>query len=566
MTNLTPNIGWDDVPQLETTTKAQGGVGGPMNLQAQALLNRTEAINADGWVSDKRVAVPVDPDHAIDSAKLRYAQAGGLSEIINVMLQAKLAEMDVSPIMASVSAIKARAHGMGAVGIKGQPGTYTYTTDDFSATAAMDTLGGAVIKSDVLPGYWVKTVTFLTPQDFGIPFSDSSFDAAPAIAVGLAVAASLGARWHWRGQLYVSTAAFAVPGNLPMTAENNAAIYPLNAAAIAAINTCVFDSIPGQSAIGPQYFPSVFNFANAYAVKVRGNLRRLYFPLVNNNYGVVQFSLGESGDILDSIVEVNQSAGNQVGVNFNAYAAGSVMQGTGLRFNFMTNTTYPVWFSGTIGAGAWDTNFAEGNALDMTAANASGAVLHNTTGTTIPTFRFTVTDWFGGIGFTTAPYTKFADGLWQYTNIQIHAAGWSSNANIGNCLPANTLKTFRVKQTQVAGTQKFISSANQGVANFTNGVCSFQTDFQVYCRHKAADAAIAAGAKVSFYAYNVWGDSTQNMWRPSVLNMDSRFALVSVTDNSSINQGEIIITLNNISASAVGAADVDACVLGFSHA
>ena len=48
MTNLTPNAGWDDVPQLETTTKALGGPSGPMNLQAQALLNRTEALNPDG--------------------------------------------------------------------------------------------------------------------------------------------------------------------------------------------------------------------------------------------------------------------------------------------------------------------------------------------------------------------------------------------------------------------------------------------------------------------------------------------------------------------------------------
>lgn len=47
MSNLNPTPGWDDVPQLETTTQAIGGTGGPMNLQAQALLNRTEALNPD---------------------------------------------------------------------------------------------------------------------------------------------------------------------------------------------------------------------------------------------------------------------------------------------------------------------------------------------------------------------------------------------------------------------------------------------------------------------------------------------------------------------------------------
>lgn len=46
MTNLTPTPGWDSVPQLEETTVAIGGPGGIMNAQAQALLNRTEQLNA----------------------------------------------------------------------------------------------------------------------------------------------------------------------------------------------------------------------------------------------------------------------------------------------------------------------------------------------------------------------------------------------------------------------------------------------------------------------------------------------------------------------------------------
>lgn len=41
MANLTPTPGWDNVFQLETDTPVLGGAGGPDNLQAQALLNRT---------------------------------------------------------------------------------------------------------------------------------------------------------------------------------------------------------------------------------------------------------------------------------------------------------------------------------------------------------------------------------------------------------------------------------------------------------------------------------------------------------------------------------------------
>lgn len=47
MTNLTPTPGWDEVPQLEKNTQALGGPGGPMNKQAQALLNRIEFTRTD---------------------------------------------------------------------------------------------------------------------------------------------------------------------------------------------------------------------------------------------------------------------------------------------------------------------------------------------------------------------------------------------------------------------------------------------------------------------------------------------------------------------------------------
>jgi hypothetical protein len=48
MANLTPTPGWDDVPQLETTTPVLGGPGGVANAQAQALLNRFALLAGTG--------------------------------------------------------------------------------------------------------------------------------------------------------------------------------------------------------------------------------------------------------------------------------------------------------------------------------------------------------------------------------------------------------------------------------------------------------------------------------------------------------------------------------------
>lgn len=51
MTNLTASSSLDPVPQIETNTQVLGGAGGPANMQAQALLNRT------AYLSDALAAV-----------------------------------------------------------------------------------------------------------------------------------------------------------------------------------------------------------------------------------------------------------------------------------------------------------------------------------------------------------------------------------------------------------------------------------------------------------------------------------------------------------------------------
>jgi len=69
MSNLTPSTtpGWDPVPELETSTLALGGPGGPMNSQAQALLDRTESI-AQGTIP---------PGATITGAEVASVSQGG---------------------------------------------------------------------------------------------------------------------------------------------------------------------------------------------------------------------------------------------------------------------------------------------------------------------------------------------------------------------------------------------------------------------------------------------------------------------------------------------------------
>lgn len=70
MANLTPVNSFDDVIQLETNTVALGGVGGPMNAQAQALLNRTYYLKT---IVDNLI---VDALNSTDDTKALSAKQG----------------------------------------------------------------------------------------------------------------------------------------------------------------------------------------------------------------------------------------------------------------------------------------------------------------------------------------------------------------------------------------------------------------------------------------------------------------------------------------------------------
>lgn len=74
MADLTPTPRWDNVTQLETFTRALAGVGGPMNAQAQALLNRTAFL--DVMFDD----LAVNNDSAKGAAMVGYD--GGTAQIV----------------------------------------------------------------------------------------------------------------------------------------------------------------------------------------------------------------------------------------------------------------------------------------------------------------------------------------------------------------------------------------------------------------------------------------------------------------------------------------------------
>lgn len=70
MADLNPTPEWTPVPQLEISTPARAGPGGPMNAQAQALLNRIEKLKRDTSVKTGDVIVNVGP---VDGSAVIYS-------------------------------------------------------------------------------------------------------------------------------------------------------------------------------------------------------------------------------------------------------------------------------------------------------------------------------------------------------------------------------------------------------------------------------------------------------------------------------------------------------------
>lgn len=79
MTNLTPSSSLDNVIQLETTDLVLAGPGGPLNQQAQSLLNRTQFLN------DQRVALGNTADPAKGTALV-----GRSAQVVNSVAELRL--------------------------------------------------------------------------------------------------------------------------------------------------------------------------------------------------------------------------------------------------------------------------------------------------------------------------------------------------------------------------------------------------------------------------------------------------------------------------------------------
>lgn len=84
MTNLTAISSADPIPELETTTMALGGSGGPMNTQAQALLNNLQYLKDNQNTSTYNVISATSYSPVLTDSGITIVSTSGTAVTINI--------------------------------------------------------------------------------------------------------------------------------------------------------------------------------------------------------------------------------------------------------------------------------------------------------------------------------------------------------------------------------------------------------------------------------------------------------------------------------------------------
>lgn len=377
-----------------------------------------------------------------------------------------------------------------------------------------------------------------TPGHMGAVSNPSSpINNTTLLQAGINAANTLNMVWRWEG-VHALTDKLTIPPTLQMESDRAARLI-----AQGSVPTAL--ELSAGNATGSHWMPIIQNF-NGNAVIIRSNLARYHFPQALGCGTAFQF-LADGTNTLDTIVEVEAISTCTEAVEFNATNAARVIQGCGLLYGFITNTMYPVVFAGT--PCFWDGLFCRGEALDMTAARASGVVLHNTSGGSVPRFDFQARSWFGGAGFTTAPHAKIASGTWE----PVWFTYAEATALNQNNMTANTLRSAQIKVNKASPATPRAISATAGIANYNGGVADSSTTLAL---RATTTASWPDGTNLSFFAYSVWADRNYDVWLATPRAMPTGVVLKEIADLDATEQGRIRISFTNLSGAAIASGAV----------
>jgi hypothetical protein len=389
---------------------------------------------------------------------------------------------------------------------------------------------GSVIVSQKTP--------VIFPEWWGAAQDNLLVDSQPGITAAISNSSSQRNTIYFSGR-YAIGSTITVLNTTQVNSSRNCTIRPLAGSGVA--NGIIMGA---GNALGRFVMPTLVGFSGV-ALEVRCNLANIYVPQFNGCNVCIKFNSGHSGvtqNILDTVVELDAISACTTAVNFNHNFASDVLQGCGVKGNFITNTLNTVIFSGT-------TAFNDGLFLDVLAidfVNGGGAFLDNQTSGGIPRFTATVKSWFGGDGFIAGTPTQFVKGVWNNAVIDITNARGFDQSNFTPNLLRSSRIAFRAWIARVNAIEMVPLST--GLAGFNNGKMMYQTN--AVMKHTLASDLLAGGARAAYF-WHVTGDSSHYPWKINVVDGGSGAIVERIHDQTSVEAGRVAVTIRNIGSSTI---------------
>lgn len=385
-----------------------------------------------------------------------------------------------------------------------------------------------------------KKTPIIFPEWWGAAQDNLSADSEPGITAAISNSASQSNTIYFSGK-YAIGSTITVLNTTEINSDRSSSIRPLSGSGVT--NGIIMGA---GNALGRFVMPTLVGFSGV-ALEVRCNLANIYVPQFNSCGICIKFNSGHSGvtaNILDTVVEFDAISSCTTAMNVNHNFAADVVQGCGVKGNFITNTINAVIFSGVSVSGKNDGLFLDVLAIDF--VDGGGAFLNNQTGYAISRFTATVRSWFGGNGFSAGTPTQFVLGSWNGCVVDIvNARGFNQTNFTPDLLKASTIK-FRAWVSRAGALQMVPLSS--GLAGFNGGFMMYQTH-SVMKVVLAAD--VLAGATAAYYFWHVAGDGDYYPWKMIRVDGGTGLIVESIHDQSSVEDGRVAVTLRNISASTV---------------
>ena len=416
--------------------------------------------------------------------------------------------------------------------------TLTINGTVFAATKKIfEGLGSVVVSNDT---------PIIFPEWWGADGNDVLVDSQPGITAAIANSSSQGNTVYFSGSYAIGSTVTVLNTSL-INASRTSTIRALAGSGIT--NGIIMGA---GNALGRFVLPTLVNFTGV-ALEVRCALANIYVPQFNTCGICIKFNSGHSGvtsNVLDTVVEFDAIAASTTAVNFNHNFVTDVMQGCGVKGNFITNTINAVIFSGTSASN--DGLFLRVLAIDF--VNGNGAFLDNQTGTFISRFTASVDSWFGGAGFVAGTPTQFVKGIWVNSVLDIVSTRAFDQSNFTPNLLQATKLALRQWVSKAAAIEMVPLAT--GLVGFNSGLMMYNTNATM--KHTLA-ADLLVGASVASYFWHVAGDANYSPWKINLteINVANAGAIVErINDQTGTEAGRVAVVTRNIGSITIPAGSI----------